>query len=83
MQAARHHGYHGRAECTGTAAPCAHRTLDMSDAARLPRCRRQGAYPDIVGTIALIANRCFGRPLTDWIDHPDEDQSEKTKTAAR
>ncbi|GBP81317.1 hypothetical protein EVAR_53711_1 [Eumeta japonica] len=40
------------------------------------RCRRRGACPDVVGTIALIANRCCGRPLADWIDHPDEGQSE-------
>ncbi|GBP36011.1 hypothetical protein EVAR_29139_1 [Eumeta japonica] len=35
---------------------------EVSDAARLPRCRRRGACPDIVGTIILIVNRCFGAP---------------------
>ncbi|GBP91359.1 hypothetical protein EVAR_66976_1 [Eumeta japonica] len=64
MQAARHRGHHGRAECTGTAASGAHRTLDVTDAARLPRCRRRGACPDVVGTITPV-NRCFRRPLAD------------------
>ncbi|GBP49208.1 hypothetical protein EVAR_96515_1 [Eumeta japonica] len=35
---------------------------EVSDAARLPCFRRRGACPDIVGTIILIVNRCFGGP---------------------
>ncbi|GBP56759.1 hypothetical protein EVAR_37015_1 [Eumeta japonica] len=52
-------------------------------AARLPRCGRRGAYPDIVGTIILIVNRCFGGPLVDRKDDPDEGRSEKKRTPAR
>ncbi|GBP76657.1 hypothetical protein EVAR_51142_1 [Eumeta japonica] len=70
---ARHRGRHGRAKRTGTAAPCAHRTLKMSDAARLPCVRRRGACPEVVETNALIANRRFGMLLADWIDHPNDD----------
>ncbi|GBP33808.1 hypothetical protein EVAR_25409_1 [Eumeta japonica] len=44
---------------------------EVSDAARLPRCRLRGACPDIVGTITQIVNRCFGGPLADRIDHPN------------
>ncbi|GBP86724.1 hypothetical protein EVAR_63729_1 [Eumeta japonica] len=68
---------------TGTAAPGAYRTHEVSDAARLPRCRRRGACPDIVGTITLIVNQCFGGPLVDRKDYPDEGRSEKKKTLAR
>ncbi|GBP50501.1 hypothetical protein EVAR_25198_1 [Eumeta japonica] len=48
--ATRHRGRHGRAKHTGAAALCAQRTLNVADAARLPRCRRRGACPDVVGT---------------------------------
>ncbi|GBP88715.1 hypothetical protein EVAR_60651_1 [Eumeta japonica] len=61
MQAARHRGHLGRAERTGTAAPGAYRTLKCPTR-RAPCCRRRGACPDIVGTITLIVNRCFGAP---------------------
>ncbi|GBP56617.1 hypothetical protein EVAR_33248_1 [Eumeta japonica] len=72
---------HGRAKRTGTAAPCAHRTLDVSHAARLPRCRRRGACADVVGTFALIANRRFGMLLADRTDHPDEGLVRERSTA--
>ncbi|GBP58800.1 hypothetical protein EVAR_25873_1 [Eumeta japonica] len=75
--AARHRGHPGRAEHAGMAAPGAYRTLKCRRAARLPCCRRRGASPDIVGTITLIVNRCFGGPLADLIDHPDEGQKKK------
>ncbi|GBP15883.1 hypothetical protein EVAR_12477_1 [Eumeta japonica] len=52
-------------------------------ATRLPCCRRRGACPDIVGTITLIVNRCFGEPPADRIDHTDEGRSEKKRTPAR
>ncbi|GBP88582.1 hypothetical protein EVAR_68612_1 [Eumeta japonica] len=53
-------------------------------ATRLPCCRQWGACPDIVGTITLIVNRCFGGPLADRIDHSDEGQKKKKegRTAA-
>ncbi|GBP30397.1 hypothetical protein EVAR_18196_1 [Eumeta japonica] len=48
-------------------------------ASRLPCCRRRGACPDIVGTITLIVNRCFGGPLANRMDHSDEGQKKKKK----
>ncbi|GBP71503.1 hypothetical protein EVAR_57068_1 [Eumeta japonica] len=56
-RATRHRGCHGRAKQTGAAALCAQRTLNVADAARLPRCRRRGACPDVVGTISLNCER--------------------------
>ncbi|GBP34699.1 hypothetical protein EVAR_31568_1 [Eumeta japonica] len=83
MQAARHRGHLASAECTGTAAPGAYRTLKCPTRRAPTTVRTAEAYPDIVGTIILIVNRCFGGPLVDRKDDPDEGRSEKKRTPAR
>ncbi|GBP20503.1 hypothetical protein EVAR_78880_1 [Eumeta japonica] len=80
MQAARHRGHHGRAECTGTAAPGVYWTLKCPTP-RGYHAADGGAPARTSWEQLFLVNRCFGA-LRRSEDDPDEGRSEKRDTGS-
>ncbi|GBP84732.1 hypothetical protein EVAR_64627_1 [Eumeta japonica] len=81
MQAAQHRGHLASAECTGTAAPGAYRTLKCPTRRAPTTLRTAGRLPGHRGNNYSIVNRCFGA-LVDRKDDPDEGEREEEDTGS-